>query len=555
MTDIPRTPAEVPSRAPRVFDRHLWLALLLGAAVLLPRAALIARAHSECYDDEYHLVRGARLLIGGLAGMAQTDPPFGEALTALPLVLTNTRPGWTGGLYDHSLRPETTLLLVALWRSLLFLPAIGVGFHWCRRLYGKRSAWLAVALLLVDPTLAAQIPLASLDALGVVGVIVGCFAAWRWFETGTPGHLAAAAFLAAVALSLKHTAVILPLVALGYAVLWWGIRPRLASRERPRGGLGSRARAVVLALLIFAGSLWALTLFDVSRPDVPPELGQSGGALAQLLVRPLPGGLYLGSVLHGQWHAERGHPAYLLGEKSFHGWWYYFPLVALYKVPIGILVVLLLGLLSLKRARPRFEEWGLFLPLCAWTALMLGTSINIGFRHFLPAYAFMLLVSARCLSVVGVASPRAAWPLAAWTAVAAAGLHVLSCHPDYIAYINFPRTKPYLAISDSNVDWGQGLKQVRDWIDRHPEPGRPIYLLYFGDDNSPMRVRYYLGDRVILLPRRAPLPAEGLLIASPVWVAGPFDRAGLYTGLRDRTPVDVIGRSMLVYELGGPGGG
>ena len=42
------------------FDRHLWLAVLLAAAVLLPRAILIANAHSECYDDEYHLFRGAR---------------------------------------------------------------------------------------------------------------------------------------------------------------------------------------------------------------------------------------------------------------------------------------------------------------------------------------------------------------------------------------------------------------------------------------------------------------------------------------------------------------
>jgi 4-amino-4-deoxy-L-arabinose transferase-like glycosyltransferase len=42
------------------FDRHLWLALLLAAAVLLPRAILIANAHSETYDDEYHLFRGAR---------------------------------------------------------------------------------------------------------------------------------------------------------------------------------------------------------------------------------------------------------------------------------------------------------------------------------------------------------------------------------------------------------------------------------------------------------------------------------------------------------------
>ena len=44
-------------------------------------------------------------------------------------------------------------------------------------------------------------------------------------------------------------------------------------------------------------------------------------------------------------------------------------------------------------------------------------------------------------------------------------------------------------------------------------------------------------------------PLEGLLIASPVQVAGPFDPADRYASLRKLTPVAVIGHSMLVYDL------
>ncbi len=65
-------------------------------------------------------------------------------------------------------------------------------------------------------------------------------------------------------------------------------------------------------------------------------------------------------------------------------------------------------------------------------------------------------------------------------------------HPNYISYFNFPRHKPYLAINDSNVDWGQSLKQVRDWIDSHPQQ-KPIYLRCFGRFESP-NIHYYLGD-------------------------------------------------------------
>ena len=40
------------------FDRHWWLAIAIAAAIVLPRSALVARAQSEGFDDEYHLSRG-----------------------------------------------------------------------------------------------------------------------------------------------------------------------------------------------------------------------------------------------------------------------------------------------------------------------------------------------------------------------------------------------------------------------------------------------------------------------------------------------------------------
>src|SRR5262249_13591113 len=78
---------------------------------------------------------GAAYFRGGRGGMAQPDPPLGQALTALPMVLTNANPRWTGTLYDHSRPRESVLFLTALWRSILFLPAVGIAFAWCRRLY------------------------------------------------------------------------------------------------------------------------------------------------------------------------------------------------------------------------------------------------------------------------------------------------------------------------------------------------------------------------------------------------------------------------------------
>jgi hypothetical protein len=536
-------------------DRALLLVIVGAAAVLLWRGGSMARAHSESYDDEYHLVHGAAYFRGGLNDLAQPDPPLGQALTALPMVLTNTNPRWTGALYDHSRPPGRVLDLIALWRSILFLPAVAVTFVWCRRLYGLPAGLLAAALLVGEPNFAAHIPLAALDALGVVGALAGSWLLWRAFETPSFGRGVAAAACCAAALLLKGTTILLPVVAAAYAILFWIVRPWLAARRRtapaadatwlkvlPRR-LAALAGFAALSFLV----LWALLLFDVSRPDQPPEWQQAPTMVSRLIDRPLPAGLFIGSLVRGAWHAEQGHLAYLLGERSRSGWWYYFPVVLAYKMPLGVALVLLLAILSLRRLPPRCEEWGLAIPALLWTGLFLTTRINIGVRHFLPAYVFFLLLGARAVA----GRPKRWMAVAAWSGAALAALHGLLWHPDYIAYQNLPRARAYMDLSDSNVDWGQGLKQARDWIDRHPQPaGRPVYLLYFGDANSPRRVLHYLGNRVTLVPPHAPLPQGGLLIASPVWVAGPFDIGDHYVSLRERTPIDVIGHALLVYDLG-----
>src|SRR5690349_2579737 len=85
------------------FDRHFCLALLLAAIVIIPRSALIIRAHSDYYDDQYHFVRGMRFLADKLARhpLELNDPPLGEALTAMPAWWSGVR-NISGGVYDQT---------------------------------------------------------------------------------------------------------------------------------------------------------------------------------------------------------------------------------------------------------------------------------------------------------------------------------------------------------------------------------------------------------------------------------------------------------------------
>src|SRR5439155_4090768 len=108
--------------------------------------------------------------------------------------------------------------------------------------------------------------------------------------------------------------------------------------------------------------------------------------------------------------------------------------------------------------RPRFEEWSLLLPLITWAVFLMQSRISIGWRHFLPAYVFLLMLAARVILARGIF-----WTIASWACVAIVAVHATLWHPDYLSYLNWPRKAAYLAINDSNIDWGQGLKEVRGW--------------------------------------------------------------------------------------------
>src|SRR5215211_7912371 len=94
-------------------DRHFWMAVLVATAIVLPRSVLIARASSEGFDDEYHLSRGMAYWYGTLSGARLNDPPLGEAISALPLVLLRCPiPDDGHVLYGQSASVESLLTVV-----------------------------------------------------------------------------------------------------------------------------------------------------------------------------------------------------------------------------------------------------------------------------------------------------------------------------------------------------------------------------------------------------------------------------------------------------------
>lgn len=561
--------------------RHVLLACLLFLVIALPRGAWIVHAHSVTYDEPYHLTRGLWLLEGDTFPTRHNDPPFGEVLLALPIKLTG---GDTRGpqryfttkelelsqqqavLLGQPLGEQTLRQIIAVWKALLFLPAVAVAFVWCRQLFGLSGAWLCIALLLSEPTLAAMLPIATLDSLAAGVVLVAAYFIWQWSLRFTWRGAVTAAIALAVAITTKHT-----------AILCIGLVPIFAAINLRGVGVIDRITYCVRVFLMAVLFIWPLTIFNISMPSITgsnvgtiyDEHWRIGSHLINpLLGEVIPAGVYIGSLAEWFEHIRQGHPGYLLGEIRLHGWWYYFPFVSLYKVPIAMLVCMLMALI-LPLSRYARKDWmrarateshsteadagvrpthpiqraelGLIILAALLGLSLLSSPIDIGFRHALPLMVIALLLTSRI----------AVWPRAralAWLAVLAIQLQMWLVMPNLLSFISIPDPNTWRRISDSNIDWGQAERQARAWVNAN-HPAQPVYLAYFGFADATDIVNE-LGDIVLLDPTQ-PLPTHGTLITSPVFAVGLYGAHADYRRLAEGEPVDVIGQALLVFALDG----
>lgn len=283
-----------------------------------------------------------------------------------------------------------------------------------------------------------------------------------------------------------------------------------------------------------------------------------------------------GHAMHGQGLDVSG--IYFLGEVSNSGWWYYFPLVYLMKetLPFHILTALAL---SLALTRVWSSCWGIHSVInwirshpaetlmLGWLALYwtmaMNAKLDIGERYLLPIYPFTLILVSREIGHWLTRPLGSVWhpttrkgikgvvlaSLLAWQVVS-----VLLVYPALLAYFNEAVGGPDGGanyVVDSNLDWGQDLGRLRQFVDAHQI--QTIAVDYFGTSS----LRYELGEKGI--PWRSALgPYQGWLAVSAntlITAQGRWDPAlghpaeDAYAWLRGKEPVAKIGHSIYVYDL------
>lgn len=567
------------------------LALVLASAVYAGLAVAASRAQSSTFDEVIHLPPGYLSLTLGDHRLNPDHPPLVRRLAALPLLFLDVK--WERDDFAFKVgRPwEFGKRFLYRWNDaerLLFwgrLPIVALGivlliviFAFTRARYGENAALLALFLGALNPDLLAHGAIVSTDLGIALFTFVTVLAFLRVVERTTPLRVALAGCALGAACATKFSGLgLLPMLGLpALFVAMDGAPLRVEARGRSRDVATRSGKLAVLGLVFLAmGVVAVATVWAAYGFHAPLAVDAEANArifdwrtveLASPVLQAVFTGVRRAGVLPQAWvwglqhflvHVE-GRPAFLLGQYSESGWWYYFPTTFALKTPVALLVLFAAGLATARRtASSRRTEVLLFVPLAVLIALSMSQRINIGHRHLLPVYPFVLVIAGRLGTLAFPrhpgrwASTLAVGALCLWQAIATAW-----AFPHYLAYFNEVAGGPsngWRLLADSNVDWGQGLKDLRAWMSRTGVSR--IKLAYFGTAD----VHYY-GVNADRLPGYQPPPPSAIVreirpgdvvAVSATLLQGLYlDEAmlPLMKRLRSSPPVALIGQSILVYR-------
>lgn len=375
-------------------------------------------------------------------------------------------------LLFHPFNNAAALLFWSRFMQALVTLAAGlVIFFWARALSNDAGGVLALATWVFNPLALAFGHLVLTDPGMALALPLAVWTLARFLESPTWPRTLIAGLATGLALATKFTALLLVPIFGTLLVLWWWKtgRWRIAA-----GHLAIVAVVAWVVVLLVYCPHWSppppISAEDAARLKVPAWLV----ALRPVLI---PGEYFKGLAIM-LLHASTGHLAYLAGEWSQSGWWYYFPVALLVKTPLALL--LLCGTATawaVWRCRQwRFAE---LVPLVA-AAVYLGAAMmsrtNIGVRHVLPVFPLLA-------AVVAVQYARAARAVRLTMGVLAGGLALtawLAC-PLYLQYFNELAGGPaegHKWLVDSNLDWGQDAKRLKAFVDQNKIAH--VYVRFFG---------------------------------------------------------------------------
>ncbi len=524
-----------------------------------------AWSDSATMDELAHIPSGYSYLSEKDYRLNPEHPPLIKDLSALPLMFLNLNfptdvSAWTNlingqwdmgriFLYESGNDADRILRFSRLPIMLLAILFGWMFFKWVNSLYGNKVALLALFFFVFSPTFLAHSKYVTTDLGAAFGFFIGIAAFVNFLQKNTLKSFLLAGFALGVAQLLKFSLVILAPLYIIWGLLW----VFLNNYENFTFGKFTKESFIMILKIALIGVVCVAVIFPVylfhiwnypierQVADTTTILDSFGLRFLADFVVWLSGvpilrafGQYLLGILMVLQRAAGGNTAYLLGEVTNIGWWYYFPILYLLKEHLTFHILTILALVFGVKNIYKNREKGFvkkFHPCFNWMrenfALTVGimfvaiywiqaitSPLNIGIRHVLPTFPFIyLFVSRQTIRWINEYSPEI--PITFWDYIKEfyklyikplkkgfilflfllwMFFSTILTFPHYVSYYNelaLGSNNGYKIAVDSNYDWGQDLKRLKKWVDQSLIADERVAITYFGGGN----LDYYFGDK------------------------------------------------------------
>jgi hypothetical protein len=572
------------NESPRSGRVDILFAVLVALLFFAFAAQLVYHAYrtSVTVDEPVHILAGYRHLHCGDFGINPEHPPLLKMIAASPLLFREIKdPPWECGSkltskfdsfsYGNTFLVEngvdSVVIPARLAASLVSLLLAILVFLAAREMFGRWEAVTALAILAFEPNLIAHGSLVTTDMAISAAVFATVYALYRFGKQTTLPRFLVASLAFGFLLTAKHSAAVFTPILFAVFLADSVIFNRLSSALTAR--FGRRVAAFAGMFIIGWMLLWAcygfryhatpsatqeqVSIAAYIKENGRPETVQSFPArVTEAISRTstFPESYVLGMADVIAWGARN---SWVFGRNYPTGRWFYFPVSFAVKSSLALLLLLPLGfLLPIFNPEKRRELLFLLGPAVIYFALALTSTFTTGVRHILPVYPlFIVAAAAGAVWLCGRISFFRYVLVALLVYNAAAAVRTA---PMYLAFANdlwggYENT--YRIFSDSNVETGQSLKLVNEYIQRenitdcwivtfvHPEllpATQPCRVL-------PSNLRVML-SRFPMDP--IPPVAEGTFFISVVEM--PPRGADEYLPITGSEPVAVIGGNIFVYR-------
>jgi hypothetical protein len=560
------------------FDPFVWLVLLLVGLGIV-RSAIATRLDGFTLDEAYHIAAGVSYVKDRDFRINPEHPPLvklwvGSVIAATGFELDSLRQfsdkpderAFTQSAVFQKNDPDSVQRRA---RAAMFvlngLLLVSLAFA-LRRGFDARVALGALLFLVIDPTVAAHWPVVMTDLpvalLSATAIVLATLAFREWVWT----DLAACSLFLGLALAVKHSApvVLLSVALIGMWLAFW--------RPVQQGG-DSRGRRLLKVGAVLAGAmaiLWGFYFFryaetrggqeafnrpladkirDVNTPFYHSVL--AGMAATHIVPRAYLWGF--ADTIHAGMEG-RSNPQLIFGRLyERKGPKYFFPAMIAMKLPIGLSVLSLLGLI-LFFARRIPADWnipaGVILAAAILFLLVLARGATYGgIRHALPVVVLSSIFTGLFVERAMASYSRRlkAVTVLAYALACASAVPVLRPWEYFNEFVGGTKNG-YKYFSDEGVDLGQRTKEIVDYYRKFLKPAGEMPTLIYESSEEELKGRdvEYLGrDMQRDLKRLSQPQRSGTIFVRSVFLAPNtfWDRRAL----REATPATRFG-NVFVYR-------